>query len=147
GGGLGDAFRHQKSPLYGGLKWSGRRDSNSRRPPWQGGALPTELLPRERRSIRLPFLSSTRLFIWRVISKIDHFQLSPSKLRCSCKVSHDRALVASCCSHARFPSREHGCAAFGRLQRISHSRKRTHQTAASSGRVGLEGRAGPSRQN
>ena len=26
-------------------KWSGRRDSNSRRPPWQGGALPTELHP------------------------------------------------------------------------------------------------------
>ena len=25
------------------LKWSRRRDSNSRRPPWQGGALPTEL--------------------------------------------------------------------------------------------------------
>ena len=25
--------------------WSGRRDSNSRQPPWQGGALPTELLP------------------------------------------------------------------------------------------------------
>jgi hypothetical protein len=29
-------------------KWSGRRDSNSRRPPWQGGALPTELRPRIR---------------------------------------------------------------------------------------------------
>ena len=27
------------------VKWSGRRDSNSRRPPWQGGALPTELRP------------------------------------------------------------------------------------------------------
>ena len=26
-------------------KWSGRRDSDSRPPPWQGGALPTELLP------------------------------------------------------------------------------------------------------
>ena len=25
--------------------WSGRRDSDSRPPPWQGGALPTELLP------------------------------------------------------------------------------------------------------
>src|SRR6202012_3566054 len=31
-------------------KWSGRRDSNSRRPPWQGGALPTELRPRTRGS-------------------------------------------------------------------------------------------------
>ena len=30
------------------LKWSGRRDSNSRRPPWQGGALPTELRPQIR---------------------------------------------------------------------------------------------------
>ena len=26
--------------------WSGRRDSNPRHPPWQGGALPAELLPR-----------------------------------------------------------------------------------------------------
>ena len=25
--------------------WSGKRDSNSRLPPWQGGALPTELFP------------------------------------------------------------------------------------------------------
>lgn len=32
----------------GFLKWSGRRDSNSRRPPWQGGALPTELRPQNR---------------------------------------------------------------------------------------------------
>ena len=31
---------------YGtGKKWSGRRGSDSRPPPWQGGALPTELLP------------------------------------------------------------------------------------------------------
>ena len=28
-----------------GIKWSGKRDSNSRLPPWQGGALPTELFP------------------------------------------------------------------------------------------------------
>ena len=28
-------------------KWSGRRDSDSRPPPWQGGALPTELLPQK----------------------------------------------------------------------------------------------------
>jgi hypothetical protein len=27
------------------LFWSGRRDSNSRHPPWQGGTLPAELLP------------------------------------------------------------------------------------------------------
>ena len=29
----------------GNPTWSGRRDSDSRPPPWQGGALPTELLP------------------------------------------------------------------------------------------------------
>src|SRR5688572_11134523 len=29
-----------------GLFWSGRRDSNPRPPPWQGGALPTEPRPR-----------------------------------------------------------------------------------------------------
>ncbi len=28
------------------MKWSGRRDSNSRHLPWQGSALPAELLPR-----------------------------------------------------------------------------------------------------
>ena len=34
---------------YGaGKKWSGRRGSDSRPPPWQGGALPTELLPHKR---------------------------------------------------------------------------------------------------
>ena len=27
--------------------WSGRRGSNSRHPPWQGGTLPTELLPQQ----------------------------------------------------------------------------------------------------
>ncbi len=27
-------------------KWSGRRDSNPRHSPWQGDALPSELLPR-----------------------------------------------------------------------------------------------------
>ena len=30
---------------YHANTWSGRRDSDSRPPPWQGGALPTELLP------------------------------------------------------------------------------------------------------
>ncbi len=30
------------------LKWSGKRDSNSRPRPWQGRALPTELLPQEK---------------------------------------------------------------------------------------------------
>ena len=37
----------KKKPLVGtkDLKWSERRGSNSRHPPWQGGALPTELRP------------------------------------------------------------------------------------------------------
>ena len=30
---------------YGQIFWSGRRGSNSRHLPWQGNALPTELLP------------------------------------------------------------------------------------------------------
>ena len=41
--------KHKTHPIKSGLcKWSGRRDSNSRRPPWQGGALPTELHPQSR---------------------------------------------------------------------------------------------------
>ena len=31
--------------LWHQTKWSGRRGSDPRPPPWQGGALPTELLP------------------------------------------------------------------------------------------------------
>src|SRR3954464_14206438 len=44
------SWEKKKPPDESGgfTKWSGRRDSNSRRPPWQGGALPTELLPRGR---------------------------------------------------------------------------------------------------
>ena len=30
---------------YVAIIWSGKRDSNSRPPPWQGDALPTELFP------------------------------------------------------------------------------------------------------
>ena len=30
---------------HGTKKWSGRRDSDPRHPPWQGGTLPAELLP------------------------------------------------------------------------------------------------------
>ncbi len=36
--------------------WSGRRGSDSRPPPWQGGALPTELLPHMVRTKRLELL-------------------------------------------------------------------------------------------
>src|SRR4026208_2472873 len=40
---------HDANPTPGSqraLTWSGRRDSNPRPPPWQGGALPTEPRPR-----------------------------------------------------------------------------------------------------
>src|SRR3954469_20206980 len=40
-----DMKKPLESPPAVLTKWSGRRDSNSRRPPWQGGALPTELRP------------------------------------------------------------------------------------------------------
>jgi hypothetical protein len=44
-------------------KWSGRRDSNSRRPPWQGGALPTELRPQNRvQGVGRPLHPSTAIF-------------------------------------------------------------------------------------
>jgi hypothetical protein len=33
--------------LLSGKEWSGRRGSNSRLPPWKGGALPTELRPQK----------------------------------------------------------------------------------------------------
>ena len=39
-------------------KWSGKRDSNSRLPPWQGGALPTELFPLYRLRYRAAHFSS-----------------------------------------------------------------------------------------
>ena len=32
---------------HGTKKWSGRRDSDPRHPPWQGGTLPAELLPQK----------------------------------------------------------------------------------------------------
>ncbi|MEY4941587.1 MAG: hypothetical protein RIQ93_3322 [Verrucomicrobiota bacterium] len=48
-----------------GLKWSGRRDSNSRRPPWQGGALPTELRPRNRvQGVGVVARPSTAILAW-----------------------------------------------------------------------------------
>ena len=45
------------------LFWSGLRGSNSLPPPWQGGALPDELSPREQeRSYQIISLLSTLLF-------------------------------------------------------------------------------------
>ena len=35
-------------------KWSGRRDSNPRPPPWQGGALPVELLLHKQDAVSAP---------------------------------------------------------------------------------------------
>ena len=53
GAGGGSAFKHtsfipEKNPnlTVGDFFWSGRRGSNSLPPPWQGGALPDELRPR-----------------------------------------------------------------------------------------------------
>src|SRR6266498_608480 len=44
-----DDSAHAKGPAHSGpdlgFLWSGRRDSNPRPPPWQGGALPTEPRP------------------------------------------------------------------------------------------------------
>ncbi len=58
-----DAKKPLESPPAVLQKWSGRRDSNSRRPPWQGGALPTELRPRNRESeVNRPTLPSTAIF-------------------------------------------------------------------------------------
>ena len=44
--GGGDGKQKSQTALVVWLKWSGRTDSNRRQPPWQGGALPTELRPR-----------------------------------------------------------------------------------------------------
>ena len=45
------------------LKWSRRRDSNSRRPPWQGGALPTELRLREKNGEQAYVSASSTAFL------------------------------------------------------------------------------------
>ncbi len=45
---------------YGDMKWSGRRVSNSRPQPWQGCALPTELLPQEARNYSGPMAGVKR---------------------------------------------------------------------------------------
>ena len=42
--------------------WSGRRDSDSRPSPWQGDALPTELLPQKNRVVRAKRLELIRLW-------------------------------------------------------------------------------------
>ena len=49
--------------LHPQRKWSGRRDSDPRHPPWQGGTLPTELLPRKnnRETVRTKRLELLRL--------------------------------------------------------------------------------------
>ena len=46
----------QKSTIFRWCLWSGRRGSNSLPPPWQGGALPDELRPRNDAYYSRPFL-------------------------------------------------------------------------------------------
>ena len=41
---LQQKFNKKQAPVFTGAVISDRRDSNSRLPPWQGGALPTEPL-------------------------------------------------------------------------------------------------------
>ena len=54
------------------LKWSGRRDSNARRPPWQGGALPTELRPQSRvQGVGAEERASTGIFAARSHPKVE----------------------------------------------------------------------------
>ncbi len=62
-GGQGDHCRDgerrwsaQKSTIFRWCLWSGRRGSNSLPPPWQGGALPDELRPRNDAYYSRPFL-------------------------------------------------------------------------------------------
>ena len=62
--------------------WSGRRDSNSRHPPWQGGTLPAELLPLALlfSSLVLPF-SLESYFLNFENSKTPALSYSPTTLR------------------------------------------------------------------
>ena len=41
---------------------SGKPDSNRRPPPWQGGALPTELFPQEKKVSRIPTQTYAKRF-------------------------------------------------------------------------------------
>jgi hypothetical protein len=52
----------KKSIKFLGEQWSGRRDSNPRHPPWQGGALPTELRPHMKSLCVISSNSSRKLF-------------------------------------------------------------------------------------
>ena len=65
--------QNEKDPSAASLKdlsfWSGRRGSNSLPPPWQGGALPDELRPRNNGYFNKPCRNCQALF---------HFFLLPS---------------------------------------------------------------------
>jgi hypothetical protein len=50
------------------LKWSGRRDSNSRHPPWKGGALPTELRPQKSLNGGAGWIRTTESLRWQIYS-------------------------------------------------------------------------------
>ena len=54
---------------YAAQNKSGKRDSNSRQPPWQGGALPTELFPPFRQN-SMPVLQATPIYIGREVCQL-----------------------------------------------------------------------------
>ncbi len=60
-----------------GEKWSGKRDSNSRPPPWQGGALPTELFPLLNREPRRDAFPCTEQEKHLFANSFSIFQLNP----------------------------------------------------------------------
>lgn len=53
-----------KPPLKGRLLLSERRGSNSRHPPWQGGALPAELLSHEIGAQNYSFIVLLSIGFW-----------------------------------------------------------------------------------
>ena len=56
-------FLNKKTSRFGGFFWSERRDSNSRPRPWQGRALPTELLSQGcKNTINLRYKSNNQAF-------------------------------------------------------------------------------------
>ena len=58
-----DRFINNKAPddKSRALRWSERRGSNSRHPPWQGGALPAELLS-QYSNLQTTYLSDNSVF-------------------------------------------------------------------------------------
>src|SRR5258708_3008785 len=111
-------------------KWSGRRDSNSRRPPWQGGGLPTELLPRERGGVFDSGFARQPDYLLHAFGRarcISSF--SPAGCTAHVSPSHDRPCHAFHPRPARFHEPKLGGAAFVRLQRLPSARARARLPA------------------